>query len=147
MTDPRSNHVADRIQAYLDGEVSPAEAESIRDHCSRCAICGRDLAESAGLRDLIRSDPAPLPARSVWPGVRECILPTARPRFGPLFAFGASAAVLVGLLFGIAVGSMRPPASSGESEDIWSAVGSTMTGGERDGLGDVYFMSLESNGS
>jgi anti-sigma factor RsiW len=48
-------HVLDRLDAYVDGELTAEEAMRLEDHLERCAVCAAHLADSRVLAELLRS--------------------------------------------------------------------------------------------
>jgi anti-sigma factor RsiW len=93
-------HVRDKIQACLDGELTPAEAAAVRAHCESCDACGRIWHESEAVWRAVAEAPPPPLNRSLWPGVQTRLAPRSPwPRLA--FAGGAVAVALVGLLGGL----------------------------------------------
>jgi len=83
-----SDHVTDRLSAYLDGALSAQELERVQGHLAGCAGCGRAYAELAALRRLLRGLPDPavpegLAERLHWRLMREARA-DARPRLREL---------------------------------------------------------------
>ena len=104
-------HVQHKIQACLDGELTEAEAVSVRRHCESCRECGRAWRDmSAVWEALLKADAPPLPL-PLWPALeRELVREQAvRPRPWPrlTYAGGALAATAAGLLLGLWMGSPR----------------------------------------
>jgi len=55
------------ISALLDGNLTPAEAEEVRDHCRRCSACREFLEEQRELSSFLRShDPSLQPPEHLW---------------------------------------------------------------------------------
>jgi anti-sigma factor RsiW len=57
-----SDHVLDRLSAYLDDELEPGERAALATHLSTCPACARQLAELAALDRAARALPAEPPA-------------------------------------------------------------------------------------
>ena len=105
-----------RLNAYLDGELSPATADSVREHlrtCSRCAEAREELKRVNGLL-------AAFEAAEARPGLAQRIraVAEARPaavirldlaraeRFGlVLERAAAAAALLAGVMLGVIMGN------------------------------------------
>jgi anti-sigma factor RsiW len=98
-------HVRERIQACLDGELTPTEAEVVRKHCASCPECGRAWRETAALWDAVDRVPPPLLSRSLWPELqaRRNARTPSWPRLG--FATGALAVTAAGLWLGLWFGA------------------------------------------
>ncbi len=119
----RENHVADRLQALVDGELSPEEERTVRDHCEQCERCGSLLREVEDVyRRLGDLPPADL-EESLWPVVQGRLRGRTARRSLP-FAVGASAMAAAGILIGLLLGpaSGTDPAAGGET--TWAEMGS-----------------------
>lgn len=89
--------VAERIDAYIDNELAPAEAAALAQHVATCAACRQLLQEREGLRRLLRT----LPYYRAPDRLESAVVSQNRPaRVSPRVWAWAAAAVLV-----IAVGS------------------------------------------
>ncbi len=93
------------ILAHLHGELDPAEAARVRDHCASCPECQTHLAALRSVQDILDRDALgeDEKPRSVWNGVRAGVPEKAT----PLFAAGTLAACLLGLLLGLRAGQDR----------------------------------------
>lgn len=63
--DPDCHQVGSVLQAYLDGELGPQDAELVAEHLQHCQRCGIEAATVTGVIDAIKRqrpdlDPAPL---------------------------------------------------------------------------------------
>jgi anti-sigma factor RsiW len=107
------------LEPYLDGELSPAEAEGVREHAARCPACAAELrlaqAIQEGLRKLPELDTPPallsrvhnaaeMPAE-ILPFERPS--PTTRPRRSQLAALAA--ALVLALLGALLLFQLRSP--------------------------------------
>lgn len=54
----------ERLSAYIDGELPPAETRRLEAHLATCAECRRELDQLRRLRTLLRALPTPRPPRS-----------------------------------------------------------------------------------
>ena len=91
-------HVVDRLDDYVDGELSEAEFQEVELHLAGCADCA---AEHAFLRELLASaaslPKSMAPARDLWPAIAERLhRRTAAPSYW-LAVLAAAAALLVAL--------------------------------------------------
>jgi anti-sigma factor RsiW len=67
-------HVANRLQAYLDGSLAPAEREQAAAHLAACPACREEHDLLAQARLLI----APLPVKDPRPGFAVTVAAAAR---------------------------------------------------------------------
>lgn len=87
------------LMAYLDGELSGAEAASVRDHCASCAECSSELDMLQSLYGALGEDrDLDLTGDPVWPSVRAGI---AAEKTTPMFAVGTVAACFLGIVIGV----------------------------------------------
>lgn len=85
------------LSAWLDGELPPAEAETVGQHVRECATCAHDRSRLAAARSLVRS----IPVRVMPPAVGLQAARAVRPR--QLVATATMLlAVIAGLLGGAA---------------------------------------------
>jgi len=119
-------HVTDKIQAWLSGELDPAEARRVEAHLRECPDCAGEAAEARHLwetlGDLAGATPE-IPG-SIWEPVRERTLArreTGSRFFGPVQLVRSSlatAAVAAGLLLGILVPGTEPGSMDGGAEAL-----------------------------
>ena len=131
------NHIEEKIRAYLDGELPPAEADGIREHCRSCPRCGRALEESKALHRVLEADAALDPPQSLWPLVRARLERQDGSGLRLWFALSASGAALAGLLLGVILGSLEESRDSWQQE-TWTEVGSLLAGGAETTLDEAY---------
>lgn len=92
---------AERLSAYLDGELGEDEREAMAAHLTACAACRVALAALARLGDLLRATPAPPLGEDLVPGLlAQVTAPEARLRLrwfghGRRTAIAAAGLVLV----------------------------------------------------
>jgi hypothetical protein len=97
-------YTTERLSAFVDGELAPAEAAALRAHAGACASCAATLADLRALVQNTRALDVPEPPPTLWPSIEGAL--DRRERFGWLslsnwkpFAVGALAgAVAVGLI-------------------------------------------------
>lgn len=120
-------HYSDRLSAYLDDELSPAERQAVDAHLGVCTACTEEL---EGLRRVIaaaRALPAERPlASDAWPGIRERISaspPTRQPWRLSLSVpqLAAAAALLIAVGMGGMWLQLRPDV--GQPADVTSPAG------------------------
>ncbi len=91
-------HVVDRLDDYVDGELSEAEFQEVELHLAGCADCA---AEHDFLRELLaRAAELPravAPPRDLWPGVEARLGRRAAPQSYWLIGLATAAALLVAL--------------------------------------------------
>lgn len=63
----------DRLSAWLDGDLSAAEAASVRAHSAGCARCSAALAELAALVNAASQLDAPEPPPTLWRGIEGAL--------------------------------------------------------------------------
>jgi anti-sigma factor (TIGR02949 family) len=104
------------LEVYLDGELSPSEAEGVREHVARCSDCAADLDLARAIQDGLRALPELDAPPAVLDRVRAAarleppnVVPFPRPatprRFAALAAMLALAVLSALLLF-----KLRSPA-------------------------------------
>lgn len=101
-------HVRDRIQAYCDGELAPAQREAVETHLRECPACRRELASTRRLWAEVEAAGRPEAAGRVWPGVAARLARRERPAPWTWTQRGlAAAAVVAGLAIGLGLGGGR----------------------------------------
>lgn len=67
------NHawISRQLSAYLDGELTAADAADVRAHLAACAICRADLEDLTRVKHLLGSLPERVPPERFWTVVRE----------------------------------------------------------------------------
>ena len=93
-------HAGDRLSAYLDGELNPAEQTSIESHLADCASCRSERDAAGASRSLVRSLPVVEPPPDVFDLPAEVIEFPGRWR-RRLVAAAAAATLIVGVGFGV----------------------------------------------
>jgi hypothetical protein len=119
-----SEHTTERLSAYIDGDLGPAERERIERHVAGCEECAAVLAGLelvvASARGLVDREPV----ADLWPGIAErlaartpAVIPidSARPRVRRRFSFTApqlaAAAIAVMVLSAAVVWWVNPDPS------------------------------------
>jgi hypothetical protein len=112
-----SEHVFDRLSAYLDDELSAAERERFRGHLASCPECARRLEGLAAVDGAIRELPEQAPAGyfEALPGrIRSRLAAAEAPaRTGgrvPAWALAMAAALVVGVLAPLTLHHNQQPA-------------------------------------
>jgi anti-sigma factor RsiW len=94
----------DLLDDYVDGDLSEAESQKVRDHLKSCAACARSEADLHALLHRAAELPVEIDAsRELWPGIRDKIaagsaLPAPTRRSAVAYGWMAAAAVLLVLL-------------------------------------------------
>ena len=98
MTDANQNTPKERLSAYLDDALAPAERAAFEKELAASANLRRDLARLKSLRSILRSMPPPAPTETFYRNVRRAAEPR-RWRFvlPPLAAAAAAALIMVGI--------------------------------------------------
>ncbi len=116
------NHVTQRIQAFLDGELAPDEARLVREHLQACEACRSEVATHRRLHArLMGAGQTPVLA-PIWPEL-SVRLPRYRRQAWPwpyrgLAVAAAAAGILVGWRLGAPV-----PAPTAEALMVAGEVG------------------------
>ena len=96
-------HVTDRIQAYLDGELSPEEIRAVGDHVHQCPACRQALEDRQELWRRIEA-PALQVEVSIWPRLAERLERRRAQRWSWPQRSLALAAMTAGILLGWQLG-------------------------------------------
>ncbi|MBU1700222.1 MAG: zf-HC2 domain-containing protein [Candidatus Eisenbacteria bacterium] len=143
---PAPVHIDTKIESFLDKELSPAENDAVQEHCATCPVCERLLKEQIAVRKMLAGVTGSEPIRPMWNGVRERLIKSEPQRLKSAFALGATAAA-VGVCVGLFVGSLQTHAPEMESSNLWSNVGSTITGETDELLPSLYLNTSDEEGS
>ena len=136
-------HAGDALSRLLDGDLSPVEAETVREHVAACDECERELEGVRVARRLVRSLPAVEPPPEFLTSLlddRDVVI-TLRPRRAVLAAVsGSVAAGLVLLVLAATSLSLSSvPADVAESvERHASTVGALEAAGQIAHMGDRF---------
>ena len=112
---------SERLSALLDGDLPPAESESLRAHGAGCARCTAALAELGALVSAARGLDSPEPPPTLWMGVEGSLARADSPGWWSWSAWSSwrpfAAGALVGaaalaLLLAALPGVRRPPAGA-----------------------------------
>jgi anti-sigma factor RsiW len=96
-----SGHEHERLSAYLDGELAPAERARVAAHLEACAECTARLAELAAANEAMASLPSEAPQgyfESLPARVRARLEPRAVGRRLPVWTWAAAAALLLAVV-------------------------------------------------
>jgi anti-sigma factor RsiW len=138
MSAPNPHPEEPRIVAYLDGALSPAEADQVRDHCEICEPCRQILREFVAVHEMLQAYEPATPLRAAWPAVAERRERGRRPVFRPAFAAATAAMAVAGVVLGLLVGSAasRPTVSKGAY--LWEIVSSSVANDGGEVMPDIY---------
>jgi anti-sigma factor RsiW len=138
-------HVEERLQAWLDGELDESESAAVKRHVESCGRCAGALSELRALREAIADDAESQPLRPMWPAVRAAAYPVSRTRFGLSFGLATSLAAAAGLVIGISLGSLgETPVVGVETESEYAA--SMLGSDEILSLDEMYVAAFEEDG-
>jgi anti-sigma factor RsiW len=114
-----TRHLDDQLDAWLDGELSPADRTGAERHLGECAECREAAARLRALRDTAAALPREIaPARDLWPGIaarlnEPAVVPfPARRGPGRPLALAAAAAVLMALSSALTLVAVRRPTAT-----------------------------------
>lgn len=96
-----SGHEHERLSAYLDDALTPAERAQVAAHLGACGECAARLAELAAVDAAVRTAPSEAPAgyfESFPARLRTRLEPKARPRRLPVWTWAAAAALLLAVV-------------------------------------------------
>ncbi|HET8645069.1 MAG TPA: zf-HC2 domain-containing protein, partial [Vicinamibacteria bacterium] len=120
MSDER--HSLERLCAFLDGELSPAERAEVEAHLRECATCRQELdgllAVDAAARELTVA--APPGYFEAFPGRVRQRLAARRRRAVPAWTLAAAAAVLLAVLTPLTLRERSAPAPTSARESLRS---------------------------
>ena len=66
-------YTTERLSAFVDGELPPAEAAAVRAHASGCAACTAALADLRALVTNVRGLDVPEPPPTLWPAIEGAL--------------------------------------------------------------------------
>ena len=132
-------HVEKKIQACIDCELEPAEAEAVRAHCVACERCGQVWAELETVGRALDEARPIVASTPLWPLVAARLRGEPRLQLRPALALGAGLAVVAGLALGLKVGHAPSQSASGNGAGIaLLAVGSLLDDDAATTLDEVY---------
>jgi len=107
-----TTYTTERLSAFFDGELTPAEAAAVRAHTADCGACTATLADLRALVTQARALEVPEPPPSLWPSIEGAL-----DRRGPFawlsvsnwrpLTFGALAGAVAVVLVIVAVPAVR----------------------------------------
>jgi len=140
-----AEHVTERIQALVAGRLAAAEIEAARTHCHTCAPCRDAWQEVEGVWGALAAENDPTLPRPLWPLVRERIAGAVGHARLVLRLSGA-AAVALGIVVGIVLGSSLVRPQARWQEQTWAEVGTLLADDHDATLGDMYLSMAEGGG-
>lgn len=114
-------HVTHRMQAFLDGELTPAAVEAVREHLASCGPCRQELAARQQLWRQVDTLAAVPNQVAIWPRLAALLQERGRRRWSWPYRGLALAAALGGVLLGWRVG--QPAGSNAASHDLAAEAG------------------------
>jgi len=123
-----------QLDAYIDGELAPAESAALREHLAGCATCSRRLAERQSLGQLVRQAPYyPAPDR-----LRMAVQATRNSRrLTPTMLAWAASMLLAASIGGVMMAGTRRARTAAESSA--SIANDVVAGHVRALMGDHLF--------
>lgn len=124
----KSNPCSDSVwlSLFLDGELTPREADAVRRHLTACAACRREMALLAEADDLVRELPVLTPSdtfeRTFWQKVEQAEARSPFRKFSHYLVTGWRPILVGGLagLAAVAIFSLGPHAQP-SSEEVFIA--------------------------
>lgn len=111
-------HVTQRIQAYLDGELTPPAVQALEEHLRGCAACRQELEAGQGLWRQVEAAMSMPDRASLWPRLADRLERRRRRRGAWTFRGLGLAAALTGLLLGWQLGQ---PAAAARRDGVLKA--------------------------
>ena len=131
------------LQAYFDGELSPAEAATVEAHGRVCGECREVLAELAAVQERLAFDRPSTIQAPMWPAVAARVERESSHRLGPAFTFGAVAACAAGIVLGLLVGTPSASQQASSEQVVWTSASQLWSESGSTSLLDVYSGSRE----
>jgi FecR protein/Putative zinc-finger len=89
-------HVSRRLARYHDGQLAPADAQSVERHLARCARCRRELDEIRFAAELVRQLAVRTAPSSLWPAIEDALAaPQSRSLRMPVLRWAAASLVAI----------------------------------------------------
>lgn len=117
MSQTCNTYTTERLSAFVDGDLPPAEAAAVRAHAATCMSCTKALGELRALVANARALDAPEPPPTLWPSIAGAL--DRRERFTWLsianwrpFAVGALAGAVAVVLVVLALPALRAPGAA-----------------------------------
>jgi PIN domain nuclease of toxin-antitoxin system len=82
---------AEKLSAFVDGDLATAEAQAMRAHLAACPQCTASIAQLTALVTAARALERPEPPPSLWPAVEGAMARHERPWWLSLRLFGSGA--------------------------------------------------------
>jgi len=144
----RKEHDEEQLSAYIDGELSPREAEIVERHLSTCNSCAALLEELSETKALLSQLPAQTPRRSFVLGAEYARTPvregTRRPKLSLALAPAAALSVFVALVLVDLAGTST---SSDETANTFTAASAPQEADASSAGGAALTQQMESAGA
>jgi FecR protein/Putative zinc-finger len=88
-------HVSRRLARYHDGQLAPADAQSVERHLARCARCRRELDEIRFAAELVRQLAVRTAPSSLWPAIEDALAAPQSRSFMPVLRWAAASLVAI----------------------------------------------------
>jgi hypothetical protein len=107
-----STYTTERLSAFVDGELGPAEAAAVRAHAASCTACTAAIADLRGLVKNARALDVPEPPPTLWPSIEGALDRDGRFAWLSIsnwrpFAVGALAGAVAAVLVVLALPALR----------------------------------------
>jgi len=110
-------HIHDRLDDYLDGELSPTERAEVEHHLQQCADCRQRLQTEQNLRAELRELPVtPYSSGFTERALRQAVEQNAHKHHRHGFATGFGSALVAGLALWVVVGLFPGEPEMGKPE-------------------------------
>jgi len=142
-----TDHILDRLDAYVDGTLEVAAREHVRAHAASCPDCARALASRQALERLLDEDADATPLAPMWPAIARRRDPARRRWVDLTFAAATAGALAAGFVLGIVTLDGSAVARNVVVQSTTATAESDWATSSEPSLSDVYFFDNSSGAS